>query len=253
MMLRRVNLLIVQIMVILHLIIDARVRLMLLLYVMDGIGPSGWAELSMEDDPSIQSTHYVAITLAAASSEKSSESITSSNGIYQVFDSVSQLSQLPSSPLAWAQFDPTMGTLGWDILTVTTSPSFTDTQQAYAAGYVEGWSTRVRIQQWWAKNRASESYDDETWRRLHLWMNTQIDFIQQQVALYQSTSVYWRQVSLIMQQLNGIVDGINDGMAASNVSAQAEVHTFSLYDIFMINSDGDIEDISMYLICPLHH
>lgn len=206
---------------------------------------SGLALLSMESDASIQTTHYIALTLSSTASAPPSVSDPTSSSSYTCHVSTSPLSSLPSSAVAWATYEPTMMTQGWDILTVSTSSLFTDVQQSYAAGYVEGWATRVRMQQWWAVNRAQVSYDDETWRRIHLWMNRQITFIQDQVALYSASSTYWRQVGLIMAQINGMVDGHNDAFTASNltIAQQAIVHTMSVYDLFMMNADGDLYDV----------
>jgi hypothetical protein len=39
--------------------------------------------------------------------------------------------------VAWAVYDREMLTIGWDKLTVTSNRHKNDTQQAYAAGYIE--------------------------------------------------------------------------------------------------------------------
>jgi Phospholipase B len=48
---------------------------------------------------------------------------------------------------AWAELDNKVTEEGWAYLRVTTNPTFSDTEQAYAAGYIEGNVTAGMIAQ----------------------------------------------------------------------------------------------------------
>lgn len=50
---------------------------------------------------------------------------------------------------AWAALEPAVGSRGgWHQLTIRTSPAFTDSQQAQALGWLEGWLTGGATERW---------------------------------------------------------------------------------------------------------
>ena len=49
------------------------------------------------------------------------------------------------------------------------------------------------------------------------------------------THAYWRQVGLELAQLDGLLDGYNNGVSAE--------HKLRLGDVWLLNMDGDVADL----------
>jgi len=132
---------------------------------------------------------------------------------------------------------------GWDELTLTTNADFSDLDQAYAAGYLEGAMTWERIHSLyraWIQNK----YRKEPTRRAKIfdYVLRQDKFLQSKIAEFAAQPMapeakYWHAVALIRQQLMGMLDGYNAQIAANGGTSM------QLGEIWLLNDDGDIFDI----------
>ena len=94
-------------------------------------------------------------------------------GMSMVFDKQTHVMRLdpglqPADALAWGHYDDTIATNGWSSLYVDTSTSqyVSNDVKMYAAGFVEGLMTCVRLSEYYANNHLLLMKDEE---RYHLW------------------------------------------------------------------------------------
>eukprot|EP00128_Syssomonas_multiformis_P006089 Colp12_sorted_trinity150504_noHs@9576 len=111
--------------------------------------------------------------------------------------------------VAWASFDDALETKGWGELKIRTNRAFKDTQQSYAAGYLEGALTANRIYEnhqsmsaFWFKNSSIGDIYVKFVEEQEKWMAKKI-------AHKSKKSAFWRQVSYVSEQFEGLVDGYN--------------------------------------------
>ncbi|RYG56041.1 hypothetical protein EON66_03860 [archaeon] len=98
---------------------------------------------------------------------------------------------------------------GWSFLEVTTSASYSDEAQAYAAGYGEAGVTAERIFQGVLNTGANVSWD----AALSTYMANNTAWMHEQV-LANAGDAYWHQVWLVLLQLQGLYDGYTDAAPA---------------------------------------
>jgi hypothetical protein len=138
---------------------------------------------------------------------------------------------LDPSGVAWARSVDMADavTSAFGELTVKTSGTYTDTQQMYAAGYVEGALTAARIYQhyvnttaWLVKNFKGGSIPPAFVE----WFATQDQWARQNVASNTSSAI-WRSVGLVLSQFDGLVAGYNSvASSGSNSTPPLTVFQF---------------------------
>jgi Phospholipase B len=128
-------------------------------------------------------------------------------------------------------------TTGWGEVYVTTQDSFTDLEQAYAAGYLEAAMTHERIYQ---LGKMIKDQNEKTHPRVMDYFRKQDQFLRSKIAtvnpeLATDDDRYWYQVALVLAQLDGLVAGYNANCA--------QTEHLTREDLWLLNSDGDFMDV----------
>eukprot|EP00943_MAST-04B_sp_MAST-4B-sp1_P006358 g6358.t1 len=145
--------------------------------------------------------------------------------------------------VAWGFYNDVTNDIGWSVLQIDTSKEYLDEEQMYAAGLLEGFLTATRIRQLFINDKALR--DQDQLKNLYSYFEVQDDFIRvkyreamkmkPQNENEHDTHAYWRQVGLELAQLDGLLDGYNNGVAAE--------HKLRLGDMWLLNMDGDVIDL----------
>ena len=139
-----------------------------------------------------------------------------------------------NNSVAAADYYNDMNVTGWANLMISTLGQQDDSIQAYGVGYLEGVVTSSLIDDYWSTFITTDIYqfltDDVVNYILdnYTWMT--------KMASNNKTSTerskYWRQVSLVLEQINGLVDGY---LSVSN--------KLTKLDILVLHYSAEIEDI----------
>ena len=137
---------------------------------------------------------------------------------------------LNNGPVAWGTFVNSINTTGWHVLQITTNASFSDEQQAFSAGYLEGVLTAPQI--WSAYNNLGSNASFTP--TLEAYLNAQMDFIHSSIA-QNIDDMWWHQVALVYAQLDGLYYGYTN---ATSPSQALPYHAF-----FATQIGCDMEDL----------
>ena len=139
--------------------------------------------------------------------------------------------------VAWAAFDDTVLSTGFSTLTVNTSAAYTDHEQMYGAGVVEGYLTAQGIYDN-SKNLYSETFKlnmtQPPPKDLAQWFVTQDAWARASVSGNPGTA-FWRQAGGIVAQFDGLEAGY-----AMNTAAPQPLGQFFFS---MLNGIGDLFQI----------
>eukprot|EP01133_Synstelium_polycarpum_P010774 gene10774-12552_t len=145
---------------------------------------------------------------------------------------------------AYALFDRNPNATGWIYLSINTSSDFSDTVQASAAGYIEGYLTYESIAQSIVNNYVSRFNNPNPTipPKLITFIEDNISFIKSMLDKKASSLdlkfiTYWNQISLIMDQTDHMVFGYNAAIVDTQYSK------ISIVDLFVLNMFGDLFDI----------
>jgi len=198
-----------------------------------------------------------ALSATAWASSSSSSSSTSKYRVATVTKKSSWLSEkflihdgVVPGWIALANFTDSINATGWSQLEVTTNGSFSDSEQAYAAGLAEARVTSDLIELAWLNT--VDGYCDPKnlsvyCRKLkkHLdknihWMIDTLEKSDGRGGRYGGggDDPYWHQVRLILNQLAGLEDGIDDGSSRERPRVWVTSLGFLLFQI-----NGDLEDL----------
>lgn len=148
-------------------------------------------------------------------------------------------------PAASATLSVGMTINGWDQLSLTTNAKFPDRDQAYAAGFLEGALTWERISAFadaWILHR----YTGTQKKVIDEYIDKQDAFLRKMVVLHGTDaqlianakdSKYWYHVGLVLQQMDGMLDGYNRNTKTMRLTRR---------DMWLINDDGDVMDIERF-------
>ncbi|XP_022093226.1 putative phospholipase B-like 2 [Acanthaster planci] len=113
----------------------------------------------------------------------------------------------PNSSVAWGNFTEIQQQTGWNYLTVSTSPEYNDTFQAYAAGLVEGFLTADYIYMEWFNTQASFCHTmTPDCEKIKSFLGENLEWMKQQVEL-NPDDPYFYQMGLVLNQVDGVKDG----------------------------------------------
>jgi hypothetical protein len=149
------------------------------------------------------------------------------------------------SPVASAIMKYGLKSTGWDELNLKTFGAFTDQEQAYAAGFLEGALSADHIDKF-AEAWVRHKYKPEQRKNFMKFIQSNEDFMNKNIKLYgqvdgtDENSKYWFQMNLVMQQMKGVLDGYNQHTTGAKMTN---------LDMWLINDDGDILDIER-LVSP---
>nr|XP_055071788.1 putative phospholipase B-like 2 [Misgurnus anguillicaudatus] len=147
--------------------------------------------------------------------------------------------------VAVANFTDDINKSGWSYLEVSTSLSYNDSLQSYAAGLVESAVTSQLIYKHWMNTLMGYcgpfTRDPEYCQRLKQYINTNLEWITQQMNAHNDSS-YWHQVRLSLLQLKGLEDGYNG-------QVDFPIGNFSIdpFGFILFQLGGDLEDLEAAL------
>ncbi|XP_013790770.1 putative phospholipase B-like 2 [Limulus polyphemus] len=158
-----------------------------------------------------------------------------STGLYHIHENIK------SDSVAWATFTDEIFKTGWSYLQVWTNGTYDDTMQVYAAGLVEGYLTRSLIKNHWRNTVADYCNGEiEYCYRLREFLQTNLNYMTDNISLYRTTRSYWHQAGLILEQISGIEDGY--------MNAPTQPRTkLDVVGIMFSNICGDLEDLEVVL------
>jgi len=159
-------------------------------------------------------------------------SVLHKNGKWRVLDGRRQ------DAVGWATYENKMQTTGWVELTVESNPNSDDELQAFGAGFLEGWLTHAEIYNislnfQTAKRPLAPAVRDFPSKTMS-WLRSQ--------AKTAPTDSYWRQVSLVVKQFEGILAGYNARAPSARKWTESE-----LLGIQLITELGDINSTAAYV------
>jgi len=149
----------------------------------------------------------------------------------------------PKEGLAWGTFADELPKNGWSQLRISgAGPAVSNSAKMYAAGYVEGLLSCIRISEYYHNTRqlllmAERSHHSLLAIRTQL--QSQVEYVKANVNLVEHiwteepSDLRWRHARFLLFQLWGMMDGYN--YAAKHF----KVHTLSLVDFFLLNSLGE--------------
>ena len=132
--------------------------------------------------------------------------------------------------IASGKFTESLNTTGWHLLEIQTNSSFSDEQQAFAAGYLEGTLTASQIWLTAGNLGANASFDVN----LNAFFDANTAFIRASIAA-NVADPWWHHVALVFAQLDGMFYGYT---AAAPASQALPFHAF-----FSMAVGCDLEDI----------
>lgn len=147
--------------------------------------------------------------------------------------------------VAVANFTDDINKSGWSYLEVSTSLSYNDSLQSYAAGLVESAVTSQLIYKHWMNTLMGYcgpfTRDPEYCQRLKQYITTNLQWITQQMNAHNDSS-YWHQVRLSLLQLKGLEDGYNGQVDFPTGNVSIDPFGFLLFQL-----GGDLEDLEAAL------
>jgi len=144
--------------------------------------------------------------------------------------------------IAFANFTDAINATGWSQLEVSTNASFTDSEQAYAAGLAEARVTSDLIELAWINT--VDGYCDpknlsDYCRKLKKHLDVNIQWmIETLESGDENEDSYWHQVRLILNQLAGLEDGVDESSSREHPRVWVTSLGFLLFQI-----NGDLEDL----------
>lgn len=161
-----------------------------------------------------------------------------------------------SATVSWGCFEDGIveGSTGWGKLVVNTSSAFNDTQQAFAAGMLEGALTSTRIEQryasWYNATFAAESAD--YMRTIMKYVTAQEQWLRQQAQANMVQSDYWSQAFCVLRMLEGVVAGMKTNGATLGSKDDGPKNAGAEYDntyskMMLMNWDYDLLEIEGHL------
>lgn len=152
-----------------------------------------------------------------------------------------------SEPLAWGSFADTLPQLGWSSLTVHTSAveGVAEGSKMYAAGAIEGYLTAQRIREFHDNSRILLDMNPENKQRLPALKQALATLVTALAGAAdlkaQPQSAFDAQARLGLLQTWGIRDGYQ--LALASLPALAGEKPLSMVDMFILNSDGVIDEL----------
>jgi hypothetical protein len=147
----------------------------------------------------------------------------------------------PGATAAVVTYTPSYNTTGWDVLDVTSFATAPDAEQAFAAGYGEGFVTAERIGQHYRNLMAlhfhhhHNSSHKHSHQKIVVFLEQNLVYMRAQVAAHASSDPLWAQVQLVLLQLDGLLLGFNNASTSGSLT---------LLDLLVVNIEAEIGDIA---------
>ena len=143
---------------------------------------------------------------------------------------------------------------GWASINITTSKRFSDTVQAYAAGYMEGALSVSNIFDFFRNQATKWGFADRKYTpKLISYMTDNLQFLKDQIKIFSNASQsetvnaakeantnvnlkqYWRQIEILLAQFNGMVDGYQRYCTSEQ--------RLEALDLYFLQAAGDMENL----------
>lgn len=129
---------------------------------------------------------------------------------------------------------------GYTYAVIKTNPDIPDYEQAYAAGYLEGYTMGPHIYHL-MNNVLEDSFDGEFPVEFYTYTQKNLAYIKEQVNV--NTSVFWHAANLTAcNWLQGLTHGY------TRYANEEKIRPYTIEEFFMYNSVGDWEDLEAVLI-----
>jgi len=125
---------------------------------------------------------------------------------------------------------------GWAFVDIASNPAHPDKQQAYGAGYLEGYLTSEVLLMHYQNSIVGRcDGKQELCDKINNWLDDNLAWVARKTKFHSKERAYWHQVSLFMIQLTGIVEGYNAAMKGRDPITMADILTMNVF--------GDLEDL----------
>ncbi|KAH9502295.1 putative phospholipase B-like 2 [Bulinus truncatus] len=166
--------------------------------------------------------------------------------LWVVFDNADQTYKVfnysQTDFIAVASFDNSINQTGWAKLDIITTSGlnhkYSDSQQTYAAGFVEGHITRSLIGMHWINTVGDfcpEPLSNHCYQ-LKKFLESNLNWMKEQINAHSSQDSYWYHINLYLLQATGLQDGYSNYPGVLNT----DIDVLGLY-IFQVG--GDMEDL----------
>lgn len=127
---------------------------------------------------------------------------------------------------------------GWALLELETFQAYSDTVQARAAGYLEGWVTRDLVRMQYLNTIVGRCDGKEALcQRISDWVGQNTLWVRARVEELRRKEAYWHHVGLFYDQMLGLYQGYKASLE------KQEEDPVTMEDIFTMNIFGDLEDL----------
>lgn len=135
--------------------------------------------------------------------------------------------------------------MAWAFLEVTTSASYNDSLQAYAAGLAEAAVSEQLMYMHWMNTMVGYcgpfKYESEYCEKLRGYLEANLDWMEEQMAKGEDPE-YWHQVRLALLQLKGLEDNYN-----GRLDFPRGRFTLTPFGFLLLQLGGDLEDLESAL------
>eukprot|EP01088_Endostelium_zonatum_P017361 TRINITY_DN508_c1_g1_i1.p1 TRINITY_DN508_c1_g1~~TRINITY_DN508_c1_g1_i1.p1 ORF type:complete len:545 (-),score=115.19 TRINITY_DN508_c1_g1_i1:56-1690(-) len=128
---------------------------------------------------------------------------------------------------------------GWGKLHITTNAQYGDDIQLRAAGILEGYLTADRIYQHYTNLLPVFFPNGQMTASVKNWFEAQNTWIRSEIKNNAHSDPYWGQVSAIVSQFDGLMQGYNMFMSKNDTKKTLDVWAFTI-----LNGAGDLLDIT---------
>lgn len=149
----------------------------------------------------------------------------------------------PDDFVATASFDNNINKTGWANLDVTTNYGkyirYSDSLQAYAAGFVEGYVTRELMQMHWTNTLAGYCQGPKLTDqcvKLKFFLGENLLWMKNKIKDPGASSI-WYHVQLYLEQMAGLQDGYHENSGSLNID-------IDVFGIYLWQVAGDLEDLN---------
>ena len=162
------------------------------------------------------------------------------NEEYQNF-SLNESKSKDENSIAYAIYNKSYERTGWDFLAISTydknDSRYTDSNKAYAMGYLEGYLTKDKIYSYYNNMIHYYYYYNNLSipQKIKNFFRTNIKYMKEKSERYKNNEIYWEHVYYIYRQLEGLYDGY--------VSSIEEDKKLDFYEFILLPGIGDLSDI----------
>ena len=143
--------------------------------------------------------------------------------------------------IAYAIYNKSYERTGWDFLAISTydkkDSKYTDSDKAYAIGYLEGYLTKDRIYSYYNNilHLCCSKLDLTIPKQIKEFINTNLNYMKEKSESHKNNETYWEHVYYIYKQLVGLYDGY-----AYNIEKGKEI---DFDDFILLPAIGDLSEV----------